>query len=263
LRRVYDLFVSGGRDSVVAATIGYERARAEGAQARVVFIKEFELPPGLGVPDPEDYVRRFSEWLGAELVVLKPAVDYWEGVKRWGYPMLFFHRWCFQKLKKEPLMEFLRREYVVERASPVWVVGVRRAESRRRERLFKDEWSTVTLGGFNVRYWFPILDWSDGQVEEFIRRRGIPENPAWRHGFSMECLCMAGMTLGRLRELIHAYPRLAGWLAEKDREVQARRLRPDPAYPAPLLRLRMPLHEFVERELRKPKLDRFLSGEPP
>jgi len=126
VRRVYDLFVSGGRDSVVAATIGYERARREGVGARVVFIKEFELPEGIDIPDPEGYVRRFAEWLGVELVILKPKIEYWEGVKRWGYPLLFFHRWCFQKLKKEPLMEFLRTEYIVERVSPVWVVGVRR-----------------------------------------------------------------------------------------------------------------------------------------
>jgi 3'-phosphoadenosine 5'-phosphosulfate sulfotransferase (PAPS reductase)/FAD synthetase len=48
LGRIYDLFVSGGKDSVVAATIAYEEARQAGIPARVVFINElpaFKVPP--------------------------------------------------------------------------------------------------------------------------------------------------------------------------------------------------------------------------
>ena len=33
--RIYDLFVSGGRDSVVAATMAYEEARSLGIPARL------------------------------------------------------------------------------------------------------------------------------------------------------------------------------------------------------------------------------------
>jgi hypothetical protein len=45
--RIYDLFVSGGRDSVVAATVAYEEARQAGIPARVVFINEL---PAFKVP---------------------------------------------------------------------------------------------------------------------------------------------------------------------------------------------------------------------
>jgi len=50
LGRIYDLFVSGGKDSVVAATIAYEEARQAGIPARVVFINElpaFKVPARL------------------------------------------------------------------------------------------------------------------------------------------------------------------------------------------------------------------------
>jgi len=259
---MYDLFVSGGRDSVVAATIGFRRAKAEGIKARVVFIKEFDIPSNLDIPDPLEYVQRFAEWLGVELIVLKPKIDFWEGVKRWGYPHVFQNRWCYQKLKKEPLLEFLRRERLEERVNPVWVLGIRRSESQRREKLFagtKEFNIRIMENGLVVAYWFPILDWTDKQVEEFIRQENIPPNPLWKLGFSFECLCMAGTSLNTLIKMIHTYPKLAEWLAEKDREVQKFRQRKDPSYPTPLLEKRMSLHTFIESELKKKKISDFMK----
>jgi NH3-dependent NAD+ synthetase len=64
MRKVYDSFVSGGRDSVTAATVAYDEARQQGVECRVVYINElkaFEVPEGLLPHNPLEYVRRFAE----------------------------------------------------------------------------------------------------------------------------------------------------------------------------------------------------------
>lgn len=257
---IYDLWISGGRDSVVAATVAADIAKQEGIRYRVVFINElkaFNVPENLLPYNPLDYVRKFARWLNAELVVLEPEFDFWEGVKRWGYPMLFKNRWCFRKLKKEVLEKFALQERR-QGLDPVWVMGIRRSESFRRTRLFTKERFVYRYGSVYVKIWLPILDWSEEGVKRFIEERGIPENPLWRLGFSFECLCMAGMTRKKLDEAIATFPRLYKWLAEKDKEIQQYRRRADPIYPAPLLDKKIPLYEYVEKQLAS-TLEKYLK----
>jgi 3'-phosphoadenosine 5'-phosphosulfate sulfotransferase (PAPS reductase)/FAD synthetase len=262
LRRVYDLFVSGGKDSVVAATIGFREAVEKGAEARVVYIDEFrafKVPKELVRDDPVDYVRAFAEWLGADLVVITPEFDYWEGVKRWGYPAIFSKRWCYEFLKKRPLKEFLAGE-LRQGLRPVWVTGVRRRESKRRERQYHSPRYVHWYEGVGtVEYYHPILDWSDKMVDDFVRENGIPENRLWRLGFSCECLCMAGMSLRRLDKLIAERPDLVGWLAAMDQEVQRNRRR-GPAYVAPLIAKKVTLSQYVEDRMRQRRMDDYGVG---
>jgi 3'-phosphoadenosine 5'-phosphosulfate sulfotransferase (PAPS reductase)/FAD synthetase len=264
LSRIYDLFVSGGKDSVVAATIAFEEAKQLGIPTRTVFINEL---PAFGVPEdvlpfkPLDYIRRFSEWLGVDLVVLEPKFDYWEGVKKWGYPLLFRHRWCYDKIKVAALVKFVEREIREGYHQRTWVLGIRASESARRAKIWgsiNSKKYTYWFRGYRVEYYLPILDWSEEQVESFIRERGIPRNPAWEFGWSFECLCLAGTTLKKLDEIIVKAPKLAQWLAEKDKEIQSCRWS-GPGYPAPLLDKRITLHEYVERKLRQPKLTQYIS----
>jgi 3'-phosphoadenosine 5'-phosphosulfate sulfotransferase (PAPS reductase)/FAD synthetase len=264
--RVYDLFVSGGKDSVVAATIAYEEAKRLGVPARIVFINEL---PAFGVPEdvlpfnPLKYVKLFSEWLGVDLVVLEPEFDFWEGVKRWGYPMLFHNRWCYDKIKASVLVKFIEQEIREGYYQRTWVLGIRISESRRRAKI----WGSVRskrypylFRGYWVEYYLPILDWTEEQVDRFIKERGIPHNPAWNFGWSFECLCLAGTTLRKVNEIIARAPKLAQWLAEKDREIQWHR-RSCPGYPAPLLNKKIPLHEYIERKLKQQKLTEWAKRE--
>jgi len=266
LGRIYDLFVSGGKDSVVAATIAYEETRQKGIPARVVFINElpaFKVPPGILPFNPLDYVKQFSEWLGVDLVVLEPRIDYWEGVKKRGYPHIVGKRWCFELMKRAVLKEFVEREVREGYTSRTWVLGIRVYESSYRRRYWADavkrnRWLTL-VGGYRVEYYLPIATWTEHQVERFIEERGIPWNPAWRYGFSFECLCMAGAPLSTLDRIIAELPELARWLAEKDREVQASRRSGEPGYILALLDKRVTLHEYIEKKLRQPKLTQYVG----
>jgi 3'-phosphoadenosine 5'-phosphosulfate sulfotransferase (PAPS reductase)/FAD synthetase len=262
--KVYDLFVSGGRDSVVAATIAYEEAKQLGIPARVVFINElpaFKVPEDVLPFNPLEYVREFARWLNVDLVIIDVDFNYWEGVKKWGYPMLFHHRWCYDKIKASALVKFVEQEIRDGYSQRTWVLGIRVNESWRRAKI----WGSVGskrypywFRGYRVEYYLPILDWSEWQVNRFIEERGIPRNPAWQFGWSFECLCMAGTTIKKLDEIIAKAPELARWLAERDREVQAVR-RNGPAYPAPLFDRKVTLHEYVEKKLKQPRLTQYLE----
>jgi 3'-phosphoadenosine 5'-phosphosulfate sulfotransferase (PAPS reductase)/FAD synthetase len=265
---IYDLFVSGGKDSVAAAVIAYEEAKQKGIPARVVFINElpaFKVPEDVLPFNPLDYVRRFSEWLGVDLVVLEPKIDYWEGVKQRGYPHIIGKRWCFELMKRAVLKEFVVREIKEGYTSRTWVLGIRVYESSYRGKHWADavkrnRWLTL-IGGYRVEYYLPIATWTEEQVERFIEERGIPKNPAWKYGFSFECLCMAGTPLSTIDRIIAELPKLAQWLAERDKEVQASRKNGEPGYILALLDKRMTLYKYIERKLRQPKLTQFMGGD--
>jgi 3'-phosphoadenosine 5'-phosphosulfate sulfotransferase (PAPS reductase)/FAD synthetase len=264
MSEIYDLFVSGGKDSVVAATVAFEEARRKGVPARVVFINEipaFKVPIEILPFNPLDYVREFAKWLNADLVIVDVNFDFWEGVKKWGYPLLLNRRWCYDKMKVAALVKFVEQEIREGYNRRVWVLGIRADESRRRKKIWGSlgkKRNLYWLKGYRVEYYLPILDWIEEQVERFIKERGIPRNPAWSFGWSFECLCMAGTTIRKLDEIIVRAPKLALWLAEKDKEIQATR-KNGPAYPAPLFDKKMTLHEYVEKKLKQPRLTQYLD----
>jgi 3'-phosphoadenosine 5'-phosphosulfate sulfotransferase (PAPS reductase)/FAD synthetase len=260
LKIVYDLFVSGGRDSVVAATIGFQEAREKGAQARVVFINElksFRIPENILPYSPLTYVRQFSEWLGVRLVVLEPNIDFWEGVKKWGYPLVYDKRWCFHFMKKKVLEKFAVNERR-DGYSPTWVTGIRRSESSRRSEIFNRKRYIYKVGEVYLEYYHPILDWEGKQVEEYIVDRKIPVNPLWEIGFSFECLCMAGVSKKKLDRIMLEMPKLAEWLSQRDREVQACRKSGEPAYVNPLLREKITLYEYLEDRKKQSKITSYI-----
>ena len=261
MKQIYDLFVSGGKDSVAAAVLGLEEAKKQGAEARAVFVNElkaFEVPVELLPSTPLDYVKKFADWLGVDLLVLEPKQNYWDGVKSWGYPLLFKNRWCFYKLKWR-LFEELAYAEAKQGYFSVWVTGIRRAESRERLQRYREKRYRYVIGRRVVEYYHPILDWSDVEVESFVRERGIPVNPLWGIGFSCECLCLAGMTRRNLDRLIAHLPQLAAWLAERDEEVQKQR-RNGPAFTAPLLSRKVTLSDYVKKKLREIRLTDFFGG---
>lgn len=260
MKRIYDLFVSGGKDSVVAATLACEEARQQSIPSRIVFINElkaFEIPENLLPYRPLDYVKEFSKWLNVELVVLEPSFNFWEGVGKWGYPLIHFNRWCMYFLKQEPLRKLIAEE-AKQGIKPTWVFGVRQKESWRRAKTYREKRMIWRHAGIPIENYYPILDWGDAQVDQFIRAKGIPENPAWKVGFSFECLCMAGMSRKKLDKAIALYPQLYKYLAEKDKEIQKHRRSQKPAYVMPLLDIKTTLNEYIEKKLREPKITDYI-----
>jgi len=258
--KVYDIWCSGGKDSVAAALVALESIK-DRDRCRLAFIEELRLPDDVDVPRPIDYVSEFADWLGLELIVVRPKIDYWEKVKEWGYPGIIKHRWCFRVLKKEPVTRFLEDEYK-RGLRPTWVLGIRKSESRRREKIYKyGERYHYRYGRHYVEIWLPILNYSKHDVEEVIRKYNPPRNPLWKVGFSLECICLAGTSIGQLNRLIREFPSLAKYLAEMDEEVQRNRRRKEPFRPHPLQNIRMPLHEYIRMKLREKTLEDYIQND--
>ena len=259
MRRTIHCLFSGGRDSAVACFIAKRVADIRGWNFRLVHIDT-----GIRLPDVEPYVEKYAKWLGAELVVLHTDFNYWDGCKEWGYPLLWHNRWCKRLLKEKPLSDYLWREY---KPIDVVVMGIRKDESLFRKREFnKTFYKYRHRDGLWVNYWLPVL-YADGYViNKLIRKYGIPISPVWvKVGISGECMCMAGMSKSTLDKVIDNYPEFAMEMAKMDEEVQKARYSDEPSYPAPLVKIKITLHDYVHKRLeerkKQKKITSFFPGE--
>ena len=73
-------FFSGGRDSALACYIAFQVAKRRGWDFRLVHIDTT-----IGLRETKEYVKRYAEWLGAELIVLRPDYTFEEYVARYSY----------------------------------------------------------------------------------------------------------------------------------------------------------------------------------
>jgi len=104
--RVIHGFFSGGRDSALASYIAYRTAKARDWGFRLIFIDTT-----IAIPDTVDYVHMYAEWLGAELIVIKPKHGFSELAPKYSWPLLYHNRWCYYALKSGPTVEYLQRNY--------------------------------------------------------------------------------------------------------------------------------------------------------
>jgi len=252
VNRTIHSFFSGGRDSALSSFIAYRVAKTRGWKFKLIFINTT-----IAIPDTLRYVYEYASWLGAELVELKPKHTYEELVIKYSYPLLWYNRWCYYLLKREPTIEYLRHNY---RPNDIVVMGIRKGESLFRLTNYDRVFSKRCYGDLCVKAWYPILHLSDKDVENLIRKFGIPRNPVWdKIGMSGDCLCLAGTSESKLERIAVHYPNIMAKLVEIDKKVQANRKSKQPSYPAPLYHKKMTLTEWYERFKKQQRIDIFLS----
>ena len=161
------VFWSGGRDSTVVLHLALRVWKEE---FKAVFIDT-----GITLPETLEYVKEVSELWGLDLVTLEPDVDFWKRVRIAGFPTVKF-LWCREVLKMEPIKRFFGLKE--NRGWKLQVLGIRKAESRVRRKSPYYQKPFVRHSVLKFTYQLsPILEWSDTQVKEYMRRHGIPENP--------------------------------------------------------------------------------------
>ena len=113
--------------------------------------------------DPSQTIAHARE-MGAE--VIRPEKTFFQLIREGGFPSRF-QRSCCSVLK----------EYkVCDRA----VQGIRRSESRNRAENYKEpEICRVYSAKEKVKVYLPILEWTDQDVEEFIKERNIKCHPLY------------------------------------------------------------------------------------
>ena len=146
-----ELSFSGGKDSDVIL----ELAKMAGIPYRAIY-KSTTI-------DPPQTIAHARE-MGAE--VIRPKKSFFQLVSEFGYPNRF-QRFCCSVLK----------EYkVCDRA----IQGIRRSESRKRAEKYKEpEVCRVYSAKEKVKVYLPILEWTDQDIEEFIKERNIKCHPLY------------------------------------------------------------------------------------
>ena len=149
-----ELSYSGGKDSDVIL----ELAKMAGIPYRAIYKNTTIDPPG---------TIAHAREMGAE--VIHPQKTFFQLISENGYPSRL-SRWCCSVLK----------EYkVCDRA----IQGIRRSESRNRAERYKEpERCRVYSAKEKVKQYLPILEWSDQDVEEFIKERNIKCHPLYYRG---------------------------------------------------------------------------------
>ena len=175
LARYYVLF-SGGKDSLVALHLSNRIAR----DLNIDYLSALHIDTTIAWPENLEYVRRTCEKLKVPLFIIRPRVDFFERVKKLGFPSVT-RRWCTKYLKFFPTKRFLKRHHFV-----ILIDGIRSSESSARARRYKEEFS---------RYWnlknryvvHPILRWTEREVSNYIRSEGLEVNPLYETYGSSGC----------------------------------------------------------------------------
>ena len=146
-----ELSFSSGKDSDVIL----ELAKMAGIPYRAIYKATTIDPP---------HTIAHAKEMGAE--VIRPKKTFFQLISEYGFPSRF-QRFCCSVLK----------EYkVCDRA----IQGIRRSESRNRAERYKEpEMCRVYSAKEKVKVYLPILEWTDQDVEEFIKERNIKCHPLY------------------------------------------------------------------------------------
>ncbi len=240
-------FFSGGRDSAATCYIAFQVAQRRGWNFRLVHINTT-----VGIKQTREYVKQYAQWLGAELIVLRPKKTFKEyAAQRGMWPSLWpvQYRWCYFDLKLDPTVEYLEENYG---ANDLVVLGVKGPDSKFRLGEYTSAFFVRSYSKrLKVKAWAPLWNATDEIVERLIRRYNIPRNPVWRYGFSGECLCLAGTPIYRVALILRYFPEETKELLEVDDIIQKNRRSGEPSAPFRVWQAGYrTLREFYERVVR-------------
>jgi phosphoadenosine phosphosulfate reductase len=176
---------SGGKDSIVITEI----------------IKRSGLPYDLfycltGIDPPE--VVRFLKKQYPEVVFLKPRHTFWHLITTRN-PPLVVARWCCESLKKAPGYKLPHR---------FRVFGIRAEESSRRSKCQRvNEFVASKSGRPQHTQLYPIFQWNEAEVWDYIERRGLPYPAIYDEGFDRVGCVVCPYHMPKAHEMYRArYP---------------------------------------------------------
>ena len=179
---------SGGKDSDVCL----ELTRMAGIKYRAIYHNTTIDPPGT--------IKHVKEQ-GAE--VMQPKVTFFELVAQMGFPNQFQRHCC----------RYLKEYKTLDRT----IQGIRKCESTRRAANYEEPTECRVYGrGRKKEYaeaFYPILDWTDEDVAEFIAERGIKCHPLYydeEGNFHVDrrlgCMCCPMAYYRKRIEYFKSYP---------------------------------------------------------
>lgn len=172
LREVNIVSFSGGKDSTVVLSLVLEAMRDRKEKLYIVTADTL-----MEIPYFQSYIEKVraqiktyvdASSINAEMVLVRPELkdSFWVSVLGKGYPAAHMgFRWCTGKLKIDPITEFTRR--VTAGVDHAAFIGVRRAESALRARIYKSK-------DYKPRHHAPVLDWSSHDIWEYLLTNPAP-----------------------------------------------------------------------------------------
>lgn len=182
-----ELCYSGGKDSDVILQL----AKEAGIHYRAIY--------KCTTIDPQGTVAHVKE-MGVD--VIKPRITFRNLIIKKGLPSRI-RRFCCEELKEYKILD-------------KQIVGVRRSESTTRAKRYKEPTRCRMYGKKeHVEQFFPILEWSDNDVQEFIKDRQIKCAPVYYDesgAFHVErrlgCLCCPLQSTKKRIEDFKAHPKM-------------------------------------------------------
>lgn len=146
-----ELAYSGGKDSDVILQLAKD--------AGIDFVPIYKMT----TIDPPGTIQHAKE-NGCE--IRRPEKTFFQLVREKGLPSRFA-RFCCRYLKEYKIMDTA-------------ILGVRRAESVKRAKIYKEPTGCRIYGnGEHVNQIYPILDWTNDDVENYILDRGVKCHPLY------------------------------------------------------------------------------------
>ena len=185
-----EISYSGGKDSDVILQL----AKEAGIRYRAIYKNTTVDPPGT-----LQHVREM------DVEILRAKTSFFNLVAQKGFPSRL-SRFCCEKLK----------EYKVRNKS---VIGVRKAESRKRNERYNEPTQCRYYGSKkeknHVELIYPILDWTDEDVRDFIIDRKLKLAPIYYNGdgkidVSKRLGCMCCPLISRRKRIVEfqEYPKM-------------------------------------------------------
>lgn len=202
----YVLF-SGGRDSLVTLHIVSKVAEVFGKNVTAIHVDTTVSTPG-----NREYVEEVCKNIEVKLVTLKPRMDYFSLVEKWGFPTAT-RRWCCYHLKIEPIKNFISKVP----GTKVIFDGIRAEESHRRR--------NYPVIGFHKHFrclcCHAIFTWSSDDVKSYIAKNGLRENPLYKlFPRASECWCTAFKTVNQFKALKLHFPDLFSKFVELESKLK-------------------------------------------
>lgn len=184
---IVEVAYSGGKDSDVILQLTKE----SGIKYRAIY--------KMTTIDPSGTIQHAKK-KGVEIV--KPKENFFQLVARKGLPSRRV-RFCCEKLKEYKILDKC-------------IIGVRKAESVRRAKSYKEPTECKFYGNKkeHVEVFYPILDWSDDNVQQFIEDRQIECAPIYYRGGAFDvkkrlgCMCCPLLCRKKRIEEFKSYPNM-------------------------------------------------------
>ncbi|WP_414902488.1 phosphoadenosine phosphosulfate reductase family protein [Sphingomonas flavalba] len=187
------------------------------ASQHPAFTRAAMIDTTIAIPEAQAHGRAVAELFQWRLIEYRAPVPYRDIVLKHGFAGPGGHRFMYIRLKERCVDRLVREHKTQWRDRIGLVTGVRLSESERRMG------HVVPIRRDGCQLWIaPILNWTDDDKIEYMRRHHIPRSPVTdKLCMSGECLCGAFARKEELVEIDLHYPATAARIRALEAEAAA------------------------------------------